>query len=294
MRLTKGRLLLENKVLINTNAGGGLLSTLSPLTSADYGTATYSMRWSPDGRYLAVGGEGAAAVGGFADTNELRVYRLDGSSLTPIASQNYNGGFGAIGITVIRWSPDGKYVAIGGYEPSSTGGFANNDEFRIYSFDGSSLVPLTSQNYGAGSGVIVDAIGWTLDGKYVAIGGSSPASGSGGFANTDEIRLYTFNGSTLTPLTSQDYSAISGGINALEWHPSGEVLAVGGEDPVNGFGGFANTDELRLYTFNGSTLTALTSQDYGMRIATLTWSPDGNTLAIGGFSALKRDLFRDC
>ena len=86
-----------------------------------------------------------------------------------VASQNY-------GTTVYaaNWSPDGRYLALGGYVPTS------DNEIQIYTFDGSSLSLVMSQNYGN----YVFSTEWSLDGKYLAVGGWTPAAGH------NEIEVY--------------------------------------------------------------------------------------------------------
>ena len=100
---------LTNKSL-NINApsltgftGNQTITSLTLITSLDYGTSAQSVNWSPDGKYLAIGGFNPLSG------NEVQVYSFNGSSLSLITSLNY--------ITYalsVAWSPDGKYLAIGG------------------------------------------------------------------------------------------------------------------------------------------------------------------------------------
>jgi len=248
---------------------------LTPLTSKSYGTTIATLSWSPDGKFLAVGGNDPVnGFGDFNDTNELRVYSFDGFTLTAVTSKD----FGAQ-ISTLDWSPDGKFLAIGGIGPvNGAGDFSDTNELRIYSFDGSRLTALTSKDYGS---EIMNLV-WHASGKYIALSGVSPINGAGGFANTHEVRLYSFDGSTLTSLTSVDYGSY---VKGLAWSPDGTVLSVGGSGPVNGAGGFSNNHELRLYTFDGSMLTPLTSQDYGSWVSVMAWHPNGKILVITGSGA---------
>jgi WD40 repeat protein len=114
------------------------------------------MNWSPDGRYLAVGGQ--APTSG----NEIQIYSFSGTSLTLVDSKDY-------GTTVysMNWSPDGRYLAVGGQAPTS------GNEIQIYSFSGSSLTLVDSKNYGN----YVNSMNWSPDGRYLAVGGNSFSTG---------------------------------------------------------------------------------------------------------------------
>ena len=114
----------------------------------------------------------------------------------------------------IQWSPDGKYVAIGG--DSITGG--TGDEFQIFSFD-SANGTITSVA-GALSGT-VRSISWSPNGQYIVIGGQTITG------NTDEeFQIFKFNRST----NSLDFitSALPGDdLQSVNWSPDGRFIAIG-------------------------------------------------------------------
>ena len=155
MRLIKGQIIFDNKVTISSAAQLELKST-GTWFCKNYGNYVYSVNWSPDGRYLAIGGSPTGSH------DEIEVYRFNGSSLTLVTSQNYG-----TAVYSVNWSPDGKYLAVGGWVPTS------GNEIEVYSFNGSSLTLVTSQNYGT----YITSIDWSPDGRYVAIAGSGPTSG---------------------------------------------------------------------------------------------------------------------
>jgi WD40 repeat protein len=244
-------------------------TTLSLLDSKNYGNEIDSLSWSPDGKYLAVGGDNG--------TTDLTIYSFDGSTLTSVTTQEY--GSNVYGIS---WSPDGRYLAICGLLASKFGGTASTDEIQVYCFDGKSLVPVTSQSYG--NDRYVRSVSWSPDGIYLAVGGVAPSSDDTGFTY-DQIRIYRFNGSALTAVTSQPYrtSYSSSVVHSVSWSPNGQYLVIGGYAPA-AIGGFSNSDVLRLYSFNGSTLTPVTSKNYGLTVRSISWSPDGRYVAVGGNS----------
>ncbi len=278
MRLTRGNLIFDNKVTVETNAGGGVLLTeLSAITSKDYGGDIETMSWHPSGTILAVGGDGPVAVGPFPAGNELHVYSFNGTTLTPFTSRNFCTG----NLETMAWHPSGNVLAIGGDSPTSTTEFPNNDEVRLYKFNGSTLTALTSVDYGSRA----RDVSWNPLGTILNVGGQTPAA-VGGFGTSDDLRLYKFDGSTLTALVGKRYGLA---IFFSTWNPAGNVLAIGGMAPVSTVE-FPNTHSVRLYSFNGSTLTALTSKPYtttGYPTAcqVCAWNPDGTVLAIGGNGA---------
>jgi WD40 repeat protein len=309
MRLTKGRLYLDDKVNVDSSAINKILG-LSVLDSKDYGNYIYSTAWTSNGKYLAIAGANPTsgnelqvysfngstlsattgldcggtvyttawtpdgkylAIGGMGLTsgNELQLYRFNGATLSAVTSQDYGSS-----IKSLAWSPDGKYLAIGGNGATTFGGIANTNELQIYRFDGQALTTVTSQGYGS----YIDSLAWSPDGKYLAIGGSTPTTFGGG-ASSNEFQVYRFSGLALTAVASQDYGSI---IRALAWSPDGQYVAIGGNWPTN-------SDELQIYRFNGITLNAITTQGYGTSSTTdiysIAWSPDGCYLAISGRNA---------
>jgi WD40 repeat protein len=266
LRLSKGQLFLDDKITLNSVADNKLNSVytttwLNYVGTTDAGIST--MAWSPDGRFVA--------IGGFNGLCFVEVYRFDGSTLTTVDQEYY----GEV-IYSLAWSPDGKYLAIGGYNPTKFGGVANTNELQVYKFDGISLSPVISKDYGSW----IASVAWSPDGKYLLIGGCAPISGAGGFNDTNELRLYRFDGVALVPVTSVDYVQNSPGelwICSLDWSPDGRYIAIGGRK------GGSVGNELCIYGFDGSTFTLKDSETFGSYIYSIAWSPDGQSIAIGGY-----------
>ena len=254
IQLTKGSLFFDNKVTITTYGEDQLLEFNSIIANHNYGNTVVFMDWSPDGKYLALGGQ--------IPTNgkELQIFLFNGDSL--VITTNYHYG---ILICSVDWSPDGKYLAVGGEIP------ANGKELQIFSFNGSSVFLIDSYNYGQ----YVQSVDWSPDGKYLAIGGGTPDNGK-------ELQIFSFNGSSISLIDSYNYGdpAVYSGVFVVNWSPDGRYLAIGGYSPDNG-------NELQIFSFNGSSVFLIDSYNYGDPAAysgvyTVNWSSDGKYLAIGG------------
>ncbi|MBY0352884.1 WD40 repeat domain-containing protein [Candidatus Babeliales bacterium] len=240
MQLTKGRFWLDNKITLSTRANT-VANGFVQLTTASYGTRVRSVDWSPDGRYLA--------VGGFGPTNgmEFQIYRFNGSTLTYVTGDNWTGA--GVEVWRVRWHPHGRFVA--------AVGDATND-VRVYSFDGTTLVTLDVTDLtSAGE---VKGLAWHPSGNYVACGIDDDLPST-------ELQLYSFNGTTLTFVDGVDMGASFGRANGLGWHPNGIYLGVCGTA--------TSFNETRTFLFNGSTLTSIDDRNLGADGQSLEFSPDG-------------------
>ena len=227
--------------------------SLSLLDFEEHGITVNSVSWSPNGKYCAIGG-GISST----DNREIRVYSFNGSSLNLLHSEPHTDI-----VNSVSWSPNGKYLAIGG----DTAG--DSQEIRIYSFDGLSLSLLYSEEHGTN----VYSVDWSPNGKYLAIGGGD---------NTDygyQIRIYSFDGLSLSLLDPKGFGTIA---RSVDWSPSGKHLAVGRNTIESGG---VTVSEIQVYSFDGSFLAALDYKTHGNTVTSVSWSPNGKYLAIGGNTA---------
>ena len=178
-------------------------SSLTLAASFAYGALIRSVNWSPDGKFLAVGSDSPLSG------NEVQVFAFSGYSLSLVAFIDY-GSSASSTVWSLNWSPDGRFLAIGGHLPLS------GNEAQVYSFSGTSLTLAASVDYGT----YVRSVNWSPDGRYLAIGGDHPISGQ-------ELQVYAFNGSSLTFVNAKPYPTF---VNAINWRPDGKYLAIGGAD----------------------------------------------------------------
>jgi len=163
----------------------------------------YSIKWNPDGSYLAMGG-----IYPNLGHTELEVYSFDGTSLTITASQHY-GPWGYASLNAVAWNPTGEYLAIGGTGAS----YPNTDCLQMYHFDSSSLRFVTS--YGVEN---CESVAWSPDGSVVGIGSNLVG---------EQLQIFSFTGSSLNLLATANYGDDDGTIYGIDWNPAGTFLAIG-------------------------------------------------------------------
>ncbi|MFC1842023.1 WD40 repeat domain-containing protein, partial [Candidatus Dependentiae bacterium] len=177
---------------------------LNPLPNATYNhnEDVYSVEFSPNGKFLAVGGAASQ------DYDSVGVLEFNGATLTSIASY-YHGA----DIFSVAWSPTGGYLAIGG--AAGTG----SNTVKVFWFDGQQLLETGADYVGA---YTIASLDWSPNGRYLA------AVGNGG-SGTIELRLFEFDGSSLTSLSNIEW--VDGGVGyAVSWTSHGLYLVVGGDN----------------------------------------------------------------
>ena len=251
LRLSKGTVLFDNKVAIDTTAGVDLNNTTTTPVGYVGGVVTannnsYAVSWAPNSRFLAVVNNG---------NSTLQIYRFNGSG-APIPT----GGTAPTGVSTnsVSWSPDGRFIAIISSAVPSTG-------LQVYRFNGNSA-PTSLGTVATGSAA--SSVSWSPDGRFLAItNSSSPATG---------LQIYRFNGSSAP--TSLGTIVTGSAPYATAWSPDGRFLAVLNQSsPSTG---------LQICRFNGTnTLTTLGTVATGTQPIAVAWSPDGRFLSVLNFGS---------
>jgi WD40 repeat protein len=242
----------------------GTLTLLSGCNQT-HGATVYSVSWSPNQLYLAIGG-----ATGF-DGYQVRVYEvIDQVSTASIAGSNQVHGNT---VNAVAWRPDGQYLSIGG----ATG--LDNIQIRVYAFNMPLLTPVTTFTLAdlpgsnvAGTDFFSLANAWHPSGSYLAIGG----------LGTYDVQVYAFDPVLGTLSILSGCSKAPAAVDSVAWHPSGKYLAVAGDVDIGGA-------QIHVYSFDSAlgTLTELAgcTKTYGTNlISSISWSPDGSYLAFGSTS----------
>jgi WD40 repeat protein len=225
-------------------------------TVSGFGTPVYSVGWSPDGKYLAVGlyhTDVQAAAG-------LSVYSFNGQSLTLINTSPVV----MSAVYTVAWSPNGKYLVC--TDARNT----NTSYVQMFSFDGTTLTNISTASLFSAVSYVQFFAAWAPDGSAIAV--------TQLFAYVSVIPVSP-SGLLGTPV-SIALSAV-GGPCSVQWSPTGKYFALGDYQWP------ATTSSLRVFTWDGaSTITqvAVSSATQSNLIEGLSWSPDGQYIVTGNDS----------
>ncbi len=217
---------------------------LSLINSQNALNVVYTVDWSSDNLYVAAG------TAWQSTGSELRVYSFNGSAFTlaadihpinPVPGNLYD----------LAWSSAGGppyYLAV-----------ATANDLRAFQFTPTSGLVQTGIQY---NGPAFHAVSWHPSGTIVA----------GGAFTLPYVAVFSLSTSGALSVISTYTSG--GGVvsDALSFDYTGSYLAVGTN--VSG-------QQLQLFSWNGTSLTLITSANTGGTVYGLTWSPDGTLIAIG-------------
>jgi WD40 repeat protein len=216
--------------------------------------------FSPDGNTLVLGGE---------FTNFAYRYTVSNTTITYTNNIFANAGTTALNSTVRTavFSPDGTTLVLGG---DFTG------RAKRYTVSGTTITFTTNIFADASTTALSDFVFTAVfspDGNTLVLGGQF----------TGRAKRYTVSGTTITFTTNifadASTTLLSSGVRGAAFSPNGATLVLGGQF----------TDRAKRYTVSGTTITFTTNIFASTKttalndiVNTAAFSPNGNTLVLGG------------
>ncbi|MEY2410977.1 MAG: hypothetical protein QOF48_3647 [Verrucomicrobiota bacterium] len=179
-----------HEILLHHADGSGLVARLIGLSER-----VQSVRFSPDGQWLAAAGGNPARMG------EIQVWDVAKRKLAISVPVTYDTLYG------VNWSPDGALIAFG---------CTDNSVRAIEAKSGKEILKLSSHN------------DWVIDTVFSIKGDHVISVGRDMTAKVTEVATQRF----IDNITSITPGALRGGIQAVARHPAREEILVGGSDGV--------------------------------------------------------------
>ncbi len=216
-----------------------------------------TVAFSPNGNSLVLGG---------AFTGRAKIYSVDGTTITFVSDIYADTGTTLLGgdPSIATFSPNGNSLVLGG-------SFAGRA--KVYSVSGTTITfvsDIYADNGTTALSNIVNCAKFSPDGNSLVLGG----------VFTGRAKIYTVVGTTITFV--DNISILGGGTGATAGalSPDGNFLVLAG----------SFTDRAKIYSVVGTTVTFVSNifadnenTLLSNAVRTATFSPNGNTLILGGY-----------
>lgn len=243
-------------------AGPARPAVISEVTSILVGVNISSMHWSPQDRFLAVGGAYAA---GHDQLTLLRWTNLTLAVTNSFASEpNQN-------VACVHWHPTNYLLAIGMEASASV---PEVRCFLVSQTNGSWNSSTTTYEYGSS----VSAVAWRPGTTQLLVAGVS---------GTQELLVVNYNPTGFGFRTSLDISTPASEkvlTNSLAWNSAGDRLA---------FCFSAGNSDLSVYSYNGSSFSSAgTFMESIFTFRDTSWMPGSAVLAVGAYHLTQTNNLR--
>jgi hypothetical protein len=248
----------ENKIAVeslNSKIFNGKINGLGSAISGchvSHGGKTHSMKWSPDGKYLALGGTEVVGV-------SVRIWELiDENQFVALPGCNF--AHGSL-VKSVSWHPSGNFLAIVG------GNGDGKFNARILEFKDQALVELPKCRLDSKRNI--NGIAWSHSGEFILGCGTTIAGG-------DEARVYRFleNEREIAFIPGCGFNH-GGVLYGLDWSVDDSCVAVCGN---GGTGGYT----IRAFDFSGTdstfSLKSGCNKNFDSLVEEIKWHPDGNSV----------------
>ncbi|MBN1268032.1 MAG: DUF11 domain-containing protein [Kiritimatiellae bacterium] len=230
--------------LLSAAVATGAAAAMHKVVMCDLGPEVYSVDWSTNDLYITAGLDSTAA-------SELVVVRFTNGTLSTVASAplEYDG-------NSVRWNPRGNQIA------SAAGGLVTGGRLAVHCFTPpSTLTVVTNLSF---STAPVRAVAWDANGEHLAMGIERSA---------DQLVVFSFSGTNLSCVATQDLDCNYVQRNALDWHGASDRIACGLQ--------WGGQPEVTVCRFTGSALSFSGTAEFMNNAGAVDWNPAGNRLAVG-------------
>jgi WD40 repeat protein len=228
-----------------------------------------TLDFSPDGRWLVVGGDDGTAC---LMRLTFREFPGLGNALNSVVVVQELEREDRV--YCVQFSPDGSLLAIGGFDGMVT--IVSLEQFDDSEEPPPHARPMTLQREISRPGLVL-SVDWSPDGSMLAVGGS-------------DKRCTTFDDSWQIISEVQGNASVA----SVKWNPASNQVAIGCSDGTVAVVNINKSQSMSGEMVHGAVQTASQGND-GMRtvfsysrtggpgkVNSLCWSPDGHFLAIGG------------
>ena len=192
---------------------------------SDFDKIIWAVDWSPDGKFVAVGG----------NNGDLKVYtkkKFDLFKTYPIKGT----------ITALKWHPSQPLLAIAMQN--------SENKISLLNFESGKFIELENDIKGGARG-----LDWNFDGQYLAVAD-----------NEGIITIYTKEGKFLKSIKKENTKSYT----ALHWHPSKNIF-------------LTVSTNIRMYTLEGTLLNKIQNRPEEVLMLCVQWHPSGEFFVTGDY-----------